>query len=53
MEGHMNNRFLRDFPSLLSEWDYEKNSHLALEKLTLHSTKNAWWKCPLLSLIHI
>ena len=47
MEGHMNNRFLRDFPSLLSEWDYEKNSHLALEKLTLHSTKNAWWKCPL------
>ena len=43
----MNKRFIADVPSFLSEWDFEKNAHLSIEKTTLHSNKKAWWNCPL------
>lgn len=43
----MADRYLRDFPQFLTEWDHEKNPHLDRASLTFHSTKKAWWKCRL------
>ena len=31
-------------PSILSEWDYEKNS-VSPSDITAHSAQKAWWKC--------
>lgn len=36
---------LKDSKELMKYWDYEKNKDLDLDKLTLGSNKNVWWKC--------
>jgi glutaredoxin len=38
---------LIDNPTLMAEWDWEKNNELGLDPrtLTLGSGKKAWWKC--------
>lgn len=38
-------KLLKDSKELMKYWDYEKNKDLDLEKLTLGSSKNAWWIC--------
>jgi len=32
-------------PSLVKEWDYEKNSDLKPENFTANSGRKVWWKC--------
>ena len=41
--------YIIDNPTLMAEWDWEKNNELQLnpQKLTLGSGKNAHWKCQL------
>ena len=36
---------LKNNKTLMEQWDYDKNKDLNLEKITLGSTKVAWWKC--------
>ena len=36
---------LKDNRELMKYWDYEKNKDLDLDKLTIGSSKIAWWKC--------
>lgn len=36
---------LKDNKELMKYWDYKKNKNLNLDKLTLGSSKIAWWKC--------
>lgn len=40
-------KFLIDNPTLMAEWNWEKNDGLGLnpEILTLGNGKKAWWKC--------
>ena len=40
-------KFLIDNPTLMAEWNWEKNNELGLDPktLTLGSNKKAWWKC--------
>ena len=40
-------KYLIDNPTLMAEWDWEKNNELGLDPtaLTLGSNKKAWWKC--------
>ena len=40
-------KYLIDNPTLMAEWDWEKNNELGLNprSLTLGSGKKAWWKC--------
>ncbi|MBQ8289499.1 MAG: hypothetical protein IJY01_01330 [Clostridia bacterium] len=40
-------KYLIDNPTLMAEWDWEKNNKLGLapKTLTLGSNKKAWWKC--------
>ncbi len=40
-------RYVIDNPTLMAEWDWEKNSELEIDpqKLTEGSGKKAWWKC--------
>lgn len=47
MNETIKRKYLFDNIQLVSEWDFEKNSELKLDpkKLTLGSTKKAWWKC--------
>ena len=33
------------FPELLREWDFEKNSNIDISLLPASSNKYAWWKC--------
>ena len=33
-------------PTLLREWNYEKNGDLRPADFTAHSNKKVWWKCP-------
>ena len=37
--------YLKDNKELMKQWDYEKNKSLNLDKLTIGSSKKAWWKC--------
>lgn len=37
-------KYLKD-SYLMKEYDYEKNKNFELEKLTLGSDKQVWWKC--------
>ena len=37
--------YLKDNKELMKQWDYEKNKSLDLDKLTIGSSKKAWWKC--------
>lgn len=32
-------------PELVKEWNFEKNKHLKIEKITFGSDKKIWWKC--------
>ena len=36
---------LKDHPEYMCKYDYEKNKNLDLSKLTVASSKKAWWKC--------
>ena len=40
-------KYLIDNPTLMAEWNYEKNNELGLDpkNLTLGSGKKVWWKC--------
>ncbi len=40
-------KYLIDNPTLMAEWNWEKNNELGLDPktLTLSSDKKAWWKC--------
>lgn len=40
-------KYIINNPTLMAEWDWDKNNELNLipEKLTLCSNKKAWWKC--------
>ena len=40
-------KYLIDNPTLMDEWNYEKNNKLVLDPktLTLGSNKKVWWKC--------
>ena len=40
-------KYLIDNPTLMAEWNWEKNNELGLfpDKLTSGSSKKAWWKC--------
>ena len=40
-------KFLIDTPTLMAEWNWEKNNEVGLNPnvLTLGSNKKAWWKC--------
>ena len=40
-------KFLIDNPTLMAEWNWEKNNELGLDPktLTCGSEKKAWWKC--------
>ena len=40
-------KYLIDNPTLMAEWNWEKNNELGLDPnmLTLGSGKKAWWKC--------
>lgn len=38
-------KLLVDYPELVKEWDYEKNSDLDINVLTHGSSKKVWWKC--------
>lgn len=33
-------------PQLLLEWDYEKNKGISPDKISRHSLKSVWWRCP-------
>ncbi len=35
----------KEFPALLSEWDFEKNAPLTPDDVTSGSDKKIWWKC--------
>ena len=37
--------YLKDNKELMKQWDYEKNKDLDLDRLTIGSSKIAWWKC--------
>lgn len=47
MLKQMNRKHIIDYPAMIAEWDYDKNSHIDLDRLTSHSTIKAWWKCRL------
>ena len=34
----------KEFPALLSEWDFEKNAPLTPDDVTSGSDKKIWWK---------
>jgi hypothetical protein len=40
-------KYLIDNPTLMAEWNWEKNNELGLDPktLTLGSGKKVWWKC--------
>ncbi len=39
------NDFQTENPSLVKEWNYERNGELKPEHFTANSNKKAWWKC--------
>jgi len=39
------NRLSTIFPELIKEWDFDKNTHLSPDKITIGSAKYAWWIC--------
>ena len=47
--GHQVKKGVNDlatiYPSLVLEWDSEKNSPLSPEEITAGSNKSVWWKC--------
>ena len=38
-------RYVSDNAQLMSEWDWERNVHIAPSQITLGSIKKIWWKC--------
>ena len=45
IKSNKSNSFGHCYPDLLKEWDYNKNTNLDPEKLTIGSHKVVWWKC--------
>ena len=37
--------FATEYPELLKEWNWEKNSHMKPEDFTPRSQSKVWWKC--------
>jgi hypothetical protein len=37
--------FLEEYPSLETEWDYEKNKGINQKKISSGSNKKVWWRC--------
>lgn len=38
-------QYVSDNARLMAEWNFEKNTDLILERLTIGSGKKVWWKC--------
>ena len=38
-------KYVSDVPSLLKEWDYEKNYSISPDKTTYKSSRRVWWIC--------
>ena len=36
---------LKDNKLLMKEYDFEQNSNIDINKITIGSNKKAWWKC--------
>lgn len=45
MAENKETKYVSDNPKLMSEWNYDKNTHLDPTKLTLGSGRKVWWKC--------
>ena len=47
MADNKEKKYLIDNPTLMAEWNWEKNNELDLDikTLTCGSKKKAWWKC--------
>lgn len=43
---NVSNSFGELCPSLLKEWDYERNKYLSPYSFGCGSSKKVWWKCP-------
>ena len=47
----MNNKLFENYcinnnkTYLLKEWNFEKNTHVNIDKITIGSDKKVWWKC--------
>lgn len=38
-------RYISEVPTLLNEWDWEKNKDASPYSIGYASTKKVWWKC--------
>lgn len=38
-------KYLKDYPELVKEYNFEKNSNIDFERITYGSNKKVWWKC--------
>ena len=41
----MDNLLINKFPHIASEWNYEKNVDIDINKITYGSMLIVWWKC--------
>ncbi len=41
------NDFASQYPDLLKEWDWEKNTIILPSQISYHYDKKVWWKCPM------
>lgn len=39
------NSFVKNYPDIAKEWDYEKNVGLDINEYSSKSNKRVWWKC--------
>ena len=39
------NSFVKNYPDLANEWNYEKNKELDINEFSSRSNKIVWWKC--------
>ncbi len=37
--------FVNEFPNLMSDWDFSKNTVIQPENMAAGSNKKVWWKC--------
>lgn len=37
--------FVNEYPNIVKEWNYEKNTGLCISDYTSNSSKKVWWKC--------
>ena len=45
MAKEKNKKYIIDNPTLMAEWDWEKNADISPAQLTLFNHKKVWWKC--------